>query len=134
MRISPKQKCDVVPMMIPTFPTPRPCDNNCPKLQKSILPLSEGGILTTLHKWECLPMLQKNQHSLLAREAFHPPSSPRGRYISHLRSTYVSRTRFITTTDLQSSSLDDSSIIVAKHAETNGSSMERTKLLESSFL
>jgi hypothetical protein len=28
----------------------------------STLPLSEGGILTILHKWECLLMLQKHQH------------------------------------------------------------------------
>jgi hypothetical protein len=46
---SPNKECNVVPTMIPTCPTPRACENTCPKLQKSTLPLSEGGILTTLH-------------------------------------------------------------------------------------
>jgi hypothetical protein len=32
---SPNEECNVVPTMIPTCPTPRACENTCPKLQKS---------------------------------------------------------------------------------------------------
>jgi hypothetical protein len=48
-RFSPNEECNVVPTTISTCPTPRASENTCPKLQKSTLPLSEGGILTTLH-------------------------------------------------------------------------------------
>jgi hypothetical protein len=84
---SPNKECNVVPMMIYTFPTPRARENTFAKLQNSTLPLSEENIFTTLHKWEFLSMLQKHQHSLLVREEFHPPSSFGSSSVSHTRSS-----------------------------------------------
>jgi hypothetical protein len=65
------------------------CENTCPKLQKSTLPLSEEGILNTLHQWECLSLLPNRQHSLLSREAFHPPSSSRSSSVSRTGSSTI---------------------------------------------
>jgi len=46
---SPNKEGNVVPMTIPTCPTPRVHENTYPKIKKSTLPLREKSILTTLY-------------------------------------------------------------------------------------